>query len=200
MKEKLRKLLLFIIRPVTFLVINFLNLTTRYKIVGLDKPYPHAIYAFWHRDIIPLLVNRRFEHIAVIISPSRDGDFIAAPAKGAGYIPVRGSSSRKGSEALKRMVDLSVKHKLAITPDGPRGPAQIAKDGVFQLAYLTKLPIYCVNVHKSNAWRFNSWDKLVFPKPFSKVTITYSDPIIVESKEQFDEYKVILEEFLNREF
>ena len=156
MSKFTHKLLLFIERQIAFVVLNILYYTIRYKKIGLKKPYPHAIYAFWHKDIMPLLIYRKKEKIAILISPSKDGDFIAAPAIKFGYLAVRGSSSRKGMSALKEMVKLSKKHSLAITPDGPKGPAQILKDGVLQLAYLTKLPIIATRTKISGAWVFNS--------------------------------------------
>ena len=191
------KILLFLERQFAFVIINLLYLTLRYKKTGLKKPYPRAIYAFWHKDILPLMINRKHEKIVILISPSKDGDFIAAPAIKFGYIAVRGSSSRKGSEALKAMVKLSAKHSLAITPDGPKGPAQILKEGVLQLAYLTKLPIIATRTKVSSAWVFNSWDKFYFPYPFAKVKIEYGKPIYVSSKDEFEEKKRELEEFMN---
>ena len=199
MSNVTHKVLLFFERHLSIFFINILFYTLRYTKIGLKKPYPKAIYAFWHKDIMPLLINRKKENIAIIISPSKDGDFIAAPAIRAGYIAVRGSSSRKGTSALKQMVKLSENHSLAITPDGPKGPAQVLKDGVLQLSYLTKLPIIATRTKVSHAYVFNSWDRFYIPYPFAKVRIEYSKPIFVTSKDEFDDKKREIEEFMNSE-
>ena len=199
MKDITHKLILFIERQLSFVVLQILYYTMRYKIAGLKKPYPKAIYAFWHRDIMPLMISRRFEKIAILISPSRDGNYMAAPAIKYGYIAVRGSSSRKGMTALKEMIKLSEKHSLAITPDGPKGPAQILKEGVLQLAYLTKMPIIATRTKVSSSYVFNSWDRFYFPYPFAKVRIEYSEPFFVNTKEEFEDKRVEIERFMNEE-
>jgi hypothetical protein len=172
-------------------------LTLKYEIIGEKQPHQNIIYVFWHRNILPLLINRRNEGVVVIISSSKDGDFIAEPAKLFGYKTVRGSSTRGGSNALKEMIKLSKNHSFALTPDGPKGPAQKLKEGALQLAYLTKLPIVAVRVKVSNAWIFNSWDRFIFPKPFSKISIEYSEPLYINTKEIFDEIKNEIEMWLN---
>ena len=197
MKEITHRFLLFIERQFAFVVLNILFYTMKYTIVGLKKPYPKAIYAFWHKDIMPLMINRKNENIVILISPSRDGNYMAEPAIKFGFIAVRGSSSRKGMSAMKEMIKLSEKHSLAITPDGPKGPAQVLKEGVIQLAYLTKLPIIATRTKVSAAWIFNSWDKFYFPYPFAKVRIEYSEPFYINSKDDFEENKKLIEEWMN---
>ena len=178
------------------MLLSVLHLTLSYKIKGLSKPYPRAVYVFWHRNILPLLLNRRNEQAVVIISSSKDGDYIAEPAKLFGYLTARGSSTRQGSNALKEMIKLSQNHSLALTPDGPKGPARQLKEGALQLAYLTKLPLYAVRVNVSKAWVFNSWDRFIFPKPFARIGVEYSEPYLVNNKEDFMELKERIEKFL----
>jgi len=189
--------LLFIEKIFAYAILSFLRITLRFQVSGLVKPYPKCIFVFWHRNIISLLINRRNENIVIIISSSRDGDYIAEPAKLFGYITVRGSSTRQGGTALKEMIKLSKKHSLALTPDGPKGPAQKLKDGALLLAYLTKLPIYAIKVHASKAWVFNSWDRFVLPKPFAKVSIQYSEPFYINSKEEFESIRTEIENWMN---
>jgi hypothetical protein len=195
--KKLSPLILLLEKYLAAFVLNLLYISLKYEIIGLEKPYPKGIYIFWHRNLLPLLINRKNENVAIIISSSKDGDFIAGPAKLYGYIPVRGSSSKQGVSALKEMLKLSKNHSIGLTPDGPKGPAQKIKNGAFQLAYLSKCPIYAVNVKVSKAWIFNSWDRFILPKPFSKVIVNYSKPYFIENKEQFDYYRNMIESFLN---
>ena len=190
------RVVLFLEKYVAYVVLKILQLTVKYEVKGLRKPYPRAIYVFWHRNIIPLLINRRHENVVVIVSSSRDGDYIAEPAKLFGYITARGSTSRQGSSALKEMVKLSANHSLAITPDGPKGPARVLKEGTLQLAYLTKLPIHAVRVSVSKKIIANSWDKFIIPLPFAKIEVTYSEPFWVKTKEDFETKKREIEEHL----
>ena len=191
------KILLFIEKTVAYIFLSLLRLTFRYQVSGLSKPYPRAVYVFWHRNIISLLLNRRNENNVIIISSSKDGDYIAEPAKMFGYITVRGSSSRHGGTALKEMIKLSKEHSLALTPDGPKGPAQRLKDGALQLAYLTKLPLIAVKVHVSSAWVFNSWDRFVLPKPFAQISVLYSPPYYIGNKEEFEQIREEIQDWMN---
>jgi hypothetical protein len=197
MKKILAKIVLFLEKYVAFVLLHILNWTLRYDVTGnAGKPLPIGIYCFWHRYIIPQLLYNRHEGIGVLISASRDGDYIAEPAKLFGYVAIRGSSNKQGTAALKEMIRLSKHHALAITPDGPKGPVYQVKEGVLQLAYLTKLPIYACNVYVSKTWTFKSWDRFIYPKPFAHVQIRFSEPIYVHHKEDFEPVKEILEIFM----
>jgi len=189
--------LLFFLKYLAFIFLSLLNLTFRYEVHGLKKPYRKAIYVFWHQNIISLLLNRKREQVAVIISSSKDGDYIAEPAKLFGYIPVRGSSTRQGANALKELVALTKHHSVAITPDGPKGPAFEFKNGALQVALLSGLPIIAVKVFVSSAWSFASWDSFIFPHPFAKIKICYSEPFVINSKDDFKPMCTKIESWMN---
>jgi len=157
-----------------------------------------AIYVFWHRNIISLLLNRRNEQIAVMISSSKDGDYIAEPAKLFGYIPVRGSSTRQGAHAFKELLALTEHHTVAFTPDGPKGPAFKFKKGALQMALMSGLPIVSVRVYVSSAWVFASWDRFILPHPFAKIKIYYSEPYEVKSKDEIETIKTQIEAWMNQ--
>jgi lysophospholipid acyltransferase (LPLAT)-like uncharacterized protein len=67
--------------------------------------------------------------------------------------------------------------EIAVTPDGPRGPARVFKPGTLVAAQLTGLPIIPIGVGVSSAWRFNSWDRATVPRPLSRVRIHYGAPV-----------------------
>lgn len=83
------------------------------------------IYASWHQRFFPgitFFASRR--PIAILISQSRDGDFISHIVDILGWEPVRGSSSRGGSEGLQRLKELSREgHKIGHIVDGPKTPS-----------------------------------------------------------------------------
>lgn len=54
-----------------------------------------------------------------------------------------------------------------VTPDGPKGPAQVAKMGVIQLARASGLPIVPLTFGCSKK-HFASWDQFMVPYPWSR--------------------------------
>jgi len=94
------------------------------------------------------------------------------------------------------MIRMSKTISLAITPDGPKGPCYTFHPGLFQIAYLAKIPIVAVAVNANKEWLFNSWDKFRFPKPFAKLTMIYSDPIWVNNKEDIAIVEETIRSFL----
>jgi len=108
----------------------------------------------------------------IMISQSRDGDFIANVVKHMGWIPVRGSSTRGWKKGLEGMVAGIKQHGIAAhIVDGPTGPARVIKPGLIYLAQKTGAAICGAFISYENPWIFNSWDRFMVPKPFSRVLI-----------------------------
>jgi lysophospholipid acyltransferase (LPLAT)-like uncharacterized protein len=140
-----------------------------------------VIFALWHGEMLPLLYYHRGEGVAVLISEHGDGELIARVAMSYGYRTVRGSTSRGAARALLGLVrELEEGHDLAITPDGPRGPAKSFAPGTVIVAQRGRAPIIPVVAHAEHAWRLKSWDRFMIPKPFSRVTIAYGDPLTID--------------------
>lgn len=177
------KILFCLEKYAAFLFIMIIGSTYRYKVLTKipDKP---IIYAFWHRNIIPLVFQRKFEKAVLLISSSKDGELVAGPCRALGYITVRGSSRRNGARAAKEFIRYKDNHILAITPDGPKGPAEKIKEGLPTLSYLTKVPISFVSVDIDKEIVFNSWDKFRLPLPFSRINVSYTEPVYINSKEE----------------
>jgi lysophospholipid acyltransferase (LPLAT)-like uncharacterized protein len=137
----------------------------------------------WHGTILPLLYHHRNEGVVVVISEHADGEIIARIAENLGFGTVRGSTSRGAARALlgaARMV--SEGHDLAVTPDGPRGPAKTIAPGSAIIAQRTGAPVIGAVATARWAWRLKSWDGFLIPKPFATVRIAYSDAShVVES-------------------
>ena len=169
-------------------VIRLLGRTLRYRDVqapgaplGYRVPGP-TVYAFWHRCLLVCAYRFRGMGIAILISPSFDGELIARTVERMGFRAVRGSSSRGGAGGLRGMERAFREgHRCAITADGPRGPAMVAKAGVAQLAQLVEAPIGVFYAIPDRAWELRSWDRFLIPKPFSRVTFTW--PALVAAEE-----------------
>jgi lysophospholipid acyltransferase (LPLAT)-like uncharacterized protein len=141
----------------------------------------------WHQQFFPAI--RHFKNYeayqpALMISRSRDGDFIAGVARRSGWFPVRGSSSREGGKALAEMVERLKMTRLAgHVVDGPRGPAGRVKTGLVRLALAADAVIVPFYVSADRAWTMNSWDRFMIPKPFARVRLRFDRRIRLEPAE-----------------
>jgi lysophospholipid acyltransferase (LPLAT)-like uncharacterized protein len=106
------------------------------------KGTPQYIVVFWHAHLLLMLHCLFRRPIATMNSMSRDADYIVAVFRWYGVDSVRGGSSKGGSAALRELIRRGrAGSNLAFTPDGPRGPARVLKDGVIHAARATSLPI-----------------------------------------------------------
>src|SRR5439155_288964 len=139
------------------------------------------VYVLWHSRILPLLYHRRDESLALLISRHRDGGYLAELSERWGYRVVRGSSQRGGDVGLLGLVRyLRQGGEVALTPDGPRGPAERMKPGALAAAQHANAVVIAAGARASSAWWVESWDRFCLPRPFAKVDIVYSAPFGVE--------------------
>ncbi|MGH7652180.1 MAG: lysophospholipid acyltransferase family protein [Gemmatimonadaceae bacterium] len=135
------------------------------------------IYALWHGHLLPLLWYHRDQGVVVLISEHRDGELVARAAESLGYGLIRGSTTSGANRALLSLVrELRSGHAIAITPDGPRGPAETFAPGALVAAHRADCYILPVAISAARAWRLGSWDRFMIPKPFARVTIAYGEP------------------------
>lgn len=140
------------------------------------------IFALWHGQMLPLLYQHRGEGVTVLISEHGDGEIIARIATHFGFRTIRGSTSRGAARALLELVrEVQNGNELAITPDGPRGPAKSFAPGTVIVAQRSGAAIVPAVVNVPFSWRLRSWDQFVIPKPFARITVAYGDAIEMES-------------------
>ena len=143
------------------------------------------VILFWHEALLPLLWHHRNQDLAVLVSDSRDGQYVGDLGLALGYRVIPGSSSKGATRALLKAVRaLREGCSVGFSPDGPRGPRQTMKPGVILAAQRARAPIVPVHATSDRAWRLNSWDKFLIPKPFSRVRIFYGQPFTVGPGEQ----------------
>ncbi len=197
-KEKLsigKRLALAVVPTLAAWVIRLLGSTLHYVdrvepgvTPGYKIPGP-TVFAFWHRSLLACAYRFRGLDIAILISPSFDGELIARTVERLGFRAVRGSSSRGGAAGLRNMqLSYLAGHRCAFTADGPRGPAYCAKPGVVHLANSVggrpvfgedgvQLPtgtwVGCFYALPDKAWQLNSWDRFLIPKPFTRVVLAW---------------------------
>jgi lysophospholipid acyltransferase (LPLAT)-like uncharacterized protein len=163
------------------------RLDDRSGVLG-ERPGQQYIFSIWHNRLaLSLIMYRRYisrgapgRRLAAMVSASRDGGLLARVLEHFGVEPVRGSSSRRGPQALRELITWSERgHDLAITPDGPRGPCYCVQDGVMSAAQLTGLPIIPVSCHLNWKIRTRSWDRFQVPLPFARCAITVGEAMRV---------------------
>ena len=164
------------------------------------KARGNVLFCFWHSRLLGLCHTHRYRNIGIMVSKSFDGEWIARIVTRLGYRVFRGSASRDGAAALVSMLK-SQTGDLALTVDGPRGPAEVVKPGAISLAIHSGLPIVPITCAASSAWRLKSWDRFMIPRPFSTVTVRYGPGIAIPSHamdKDIDELSLIIAEQINR--
>ncbi|HEV2710116.1 MAG TPA: lysophospholipid acyltransferase family protein [Edaphobacter sp.] len=182
-----QRIALAIVPRLASAVICCLGVTLRYEDVtdpgtlpGYDTA-PPAVYAFWHRCLLAAAWRFRNHGVTILISRSFDGELIARTVERLGFVAIRGSSSRDGAAGLRNLQRAYLSgHYCAVTADGPRGPAMVAKPGVVQLARLVDTTVGAFYVHPHSAWQAKSWDRFLIPKPFSRVTVAWTAQVPAE--------------------
>lgn len=140
------------------------------------------IYAFWHCHILPLGFTHRGSGVAVLSSWHRDGEISTRLMEALGFVVERGSTSRGSVRGLIRMIrQLREGRDLAVTPDGPKGPARVAQTGALFLALKATSPIVPLGVGVSACRRLSNWDRFVIPYPFARVVILHGVPYEVDA-------------------
>ena len=167
--------------PVGAFLLRAMALTWRFRvrngevITNLRAKSQPFIFAFWHGQLLPLLWHHRNEGVYVVISSHRDGEIVARAAEYLHYNTIRGSSSRGAARALLGIVrELEDGHEVAVTPDGPRGPARKFASGALVASQRTGAPIVAIGVSARRAWRLKSWDRFMIPKPFTRIDVVYA--------------------------
>jgi len=163
----------------------------------------NVLLCVWHQQFFTAIRHfKKFEEYnpPLMISKSIDGQIISGVAKRSGWNPVRGSSSRGGSEALEEMIErFKISGLAAHIVDGPRGPAGKIKAGVIRLAHATEAVIVPFYTSADRAWYFDSWDNFFIPKPFAHVWITYGTMIKFNpttDSEEFENQREQLEQIM----
>jgi lysophospholipid acyltransferase (LPLAT)-like uncharacterized protein len=145
--------------------------------LGLRARGVPILFALWHGRMFLSIQAHRGEGIVTMASQSKDGEIIAGWLEENGYVVVRGSTTRGGGEALRRMVRaMRSGRNAALTVDGPKGPPRIVQPGVVQLARLTGAWLLPITASAARPRVLASWDRDLLPRPFSRGFVAYGEP------------------------
>ena len=119
--------------------------------------------------------------VSVLNSSHADARILGNAVRFVGARPIWGSSNRNPLSSLRQLkAEIEKGRHVLITPDGPRGPYREMAMGPVALSHLSGASIVFFASHASRYWQLKSWDKTRIPKPFSTVTLYWSDEIDVE--------------------
>ncbi|MBC8259556.1 MAG: lysophospholipid acyltransferase family protein [SAR324 cluster bacterium] len=190
----------WLITKFIILLIRITGSTTRIQSLNQQvlqdtlKEYGSVIVATWHQNIYFSIWLLRKQELTALISSSDDGEVINDVFTHFGYQAVRGSTSRGGIPALKQMIKLlKGKTSVAITPDGPLGPAKKIQSGVVLLAKYSGVPIIPWHYQANHQWRLNSWDRHKIPKPFTTIVEAFGEPFHVAKELMSEDVPAVCE-------
>ena len=180
--------------------LRFALRTTRWTLHGREAlgSYVYgepAIFAFWHErlPLMPALWTLALEErrgraqvpMHVLVSQHKDGRLIGDIVRGFGVDVVFGSTSdgrkqRGGAAGLRALASvLEGEGQVAITPDGPRGPARQAAPGVAQLAAMTQSPVVPCAAQTRRRRTLPTWDRMILPLPWGRGVLVCGEPLAV---------------------
>ena len=194
-------LAIFLLRVITFTCkVQYINKRYIDEFLLGDKK---LVITTWHRCAIYFLFKYGFLHPMVLFSSSKDGDLLADFARKAGIIPARGSSTRGGKEGSDQMLKfLHTRGRIVATvADGPQGPALRAKPGLVRIAQRSGVRLMPMTWSADKVWMLvKAWDKMIIPKPFSRIVISALEPYLIPKEAkgvEFDNYVKGMERTLN---
>ncbi|QDV13468.1 hypothetical protein CA51_33580 [Rosistilla oblonga] len=184
--------------------------TLRFQISYYDSSYDPAnasyttpgIYIFWHEYIPFMFYLRGHNDVAMLLSQHRDAETLARATRFVGFGTIRGSTSRGGITALRKMFRQGKTMNLTMTPDGPRGPRRELAAGCVYLASRLQLPIIPLGLGYDRPWRMRrAWDQFAVPRPGSRARAIMGPGIWIPAKadrDQLETHRRQVETVLNR--
>ena len=212
----------FIQTPLSVLIRSYMQLvvsTIRWRVEGEDifktlwDNDRGFLVACWHSRIsmMPVLPGTlaktwRKRRTAVIISLSRDGEFVARAVEKLNIEPIRGSAANKkkskdkGGLSALRQTNAMLNEGVAvcITLDGPRGPREKAGMGAVSIAKRADVPILICGIAARPSRRLNTWDRFMLPMPFGRGHVVFDGPIAHQRDTNDETMRTEIEDRLTR--
>lgn len=200
-KKSLNPILQATIVRAIALYVRLVNAMTRWQVVGkepkdvLAETGQPVLIVLWHARILMVPTMMRFlgKPLTVLVSEHRDGALVDGfvrrfdikTARGSTSHPKKRHKNKRGGAAMKALLDdARAGNFISLTPDGPRGPRQVAQLGAVQLARLGGLQVIPMSYSIARARRLRTWDRflLPLPLPFSRGSVVFGEPISVTAR------------------
>ena len=188
------------------LLLKFLYGTSKWNIEGKHQiktflaEGKSVIVATWHSHLLQTFVDLAGNHYYGLAGMHKDADLISKIGNQMGWKLLRGSSSDRGKEVYKEMVNIlaDTGNVLVLTPDGPKGPAKEPKPGIVRAAQKTNAVILPAMGQSKRRWSFTNWDTFYVGKPFSRIEFIYGEPLEFSESEDYDLCIVKLKKALDK--
>jgi len=200
-----------LLASIVYALIEAVSWTQRYRWEYhpevLKKETGPFIFCTWHNRLsLSLIMYRDYvrqkqqdPRLAAMVSASKDGGIVARVLEHFGTQPVRGSSSRRGPQALLELTTWAGRgYDVAITPDGPRGPRYSVQAGAIALAQLTGNPLVPASYHLPWKVCLKSWDRFQIPLPFGRALMRFGEPLRVPREATEAEREMLRQQFEER--
>jgi hypothetical protein len=179
----------FVYRIFAFLAAQYIRLifiTCKWDSFGAEIPESYIqakkpfIVCFWHGRLGMLAYAWTWKDhpFCMLMSSHRDGQLIGRTVAHFGISSISGSTRHGGTQAFRELIKTLRDGKtIGITPDGPRGPCQVASPGVITLAKLANVDMIPITFSTSRRYRFKTWDRFHLALPFGRGLFLWGDPI-----------------------
>lgn len=196
-----RRIVFPILAPVMALLFRLYCSTCRItEVIGsehldaLAREGKPIIPCYWHQGQLycgyyMFRKRGRDFRLGALVSPSRDGELAAQVVQRLGAVPIRGSGTRTGAQAMRELYLTMKKEGVSpvMTPDGSQGPVHVFKHGSVMLAQLSGAPMVPLAFAPRRTWRLKTWDRTMIPYPFTRVVIAVGEPRYADRKAKLGE-------------
>lgn len=201
----MHRFLVWLLPRLACLYLQFVGKTSKILWIGrehlelFEKSGKNVVYAFWHGRQISFACTHRHHKACVLVSQSKDGDYIAEVMRLIGMKAARGSSSRGALKGMKALLNSAKEgYHVGFTPDGPRGPFHEVKPGVIHAAQSLGFPIIPIANGMRFKLVFKGWDEFLIPLPFNRIAVVHEPAIWVGPQDSLEEKAKELKEALNK--
>ena len=145
---------------------------------GLKKQKKSYIYCILHGQQLAAVMGRE-RKTGAMVSRSADGEILVPSLIIRGVKAFRGSSNKGGIEAFEQMINHSKKGlPTYFAVDGPKGPRGYVQRGIADLALQADAAVLVTMALPTRRWILHkAWDRFQIPKPFSRIDVTFTEPL-----------------------
>ncbi len=175
-------------------ILNLWLTTCRYEVINehiiesIRQTNEPVIVTTWHCGLLPVLYFFQGNKGVLMVSGSKDGEWIDKIVRRWGYTTVRGSSGRGGHRAARKIIQYLKKgYHGGLIADGSRGPARKVQKGVVFIAAKTQIPLLPIGIAATPSVKLPTWDKTIIPLPFARIVIAVGNPVRFSPSASFSE-------------
>ena len=180
---------------ILFLYLKLAYLTSKWEFIypaGIDQKqmnaYDGVLFAMWHNRLtFSMHIFKKYDNLWGLASPHTDGKLLIDVLKYMGYKIIEGSTNRNPTGALRAIIaSIDTGKKVMITPDGPRGPKYKINSAITKLGHKYNKPVIPVSCAATKYFQLKSWDRMMVPKLFGKITVIFGSPLNLSGNEVKD--------------